>query len=101
VSTQETREMRLITRLIETSKRPEHSLAEFIAKRRAPGKNWRSWEGVSIDLHEATGEVFGIASLRSWAHIYGIPESTRPYGTNLSPEDYAAKLAEAGIKVKL
>jgi hypothetical protein len=101
VELKETREMRLITQVIRMSRAKENSLAEFIAKRRAPGPNWRSWEGVTIDLNEVIGEIVGIASLRVWGNAYGIPDGTRPGGRNgISAEDYAKAIKEAGITIR-
>ena len=100
MTARETREMRLITKVIRASRGPEKSLAEFIAKRRAPGPGWRSWEGVTVDLNEVIGEIVGIASLRTWGAAYGIPDGTRPDGTNsMTAEDYAEAIKEAGIEI--
>lgn len=102
MSTRETREMRLITRVIQLSDVPETSLAEFIARRRAPGADWRSWEGVTVDLHEVIGEVVGIASLRGWAAVYRIPDATRLNGkenVEAAAKGYASALKRAGITI--
>jgi hypothetical protein len=100
MSLKETREMRLMTRVIQMSDVPEKTLAEFIAHRRAPGEHWRSWEGVTVDLNEITGEVVGIATLRTWATIYGIPDGTRQNGNSgITPATYAKAVRKAGITI--
>lgn len=97
----ETREMRLITKVIQLSDIKERSLAEFIAARRAPGPDWHSWEGVTVDLEKVTGEVVGIATLRTWADVYGIPDGTRLNGEHggTRAKQYANALKRAGITI--
>jgi hypothetical protein len=96
----ETREMRLITKVIQRSDLLENSLAEFIAVRRAPGPKWRSWEGVTVDLNAVIDEIVGIATLRAWASVYGIPDNTRPDGSHgISASKYAAAVRKLGIKI--
>lgn len=100
-STRETENMAYITKIIQLSDVPETSLAEFIARRRAPGPDWRSWEGVVIDLHEVTGRVVSIATIRSWAVYFGIPDATRLNGEygGTSAEQYANAISRAGITI--
>jgi hypothetical protein len=94
----ETREMRLISRLL-TSARKGVPLPVFIAARRDPSGNWRSWEQITIDLHAATGETITREGIRRWARKYGIPEDTKPNDGALLVRAYYAKLKQAGITI--
>lgn len=97
----ETREMRLLTKVIELSKKTkELSLPEFIAVRRQPdSEQWKTWDEITIALYEVTGEVITDVSLRRWAERYGIPEITQPEGSPVTPDQYREILAEHSIKI--
>jgi hypothetical protein len=94
----ETREMRLFSKVI-AAYRPvvDKSLPEFIARRRAPGEGWMTWDEVRYELHKATGEFVTDGSIRRWAKRYGIPEDTsaEPGGS----AGYTEALAESGITI--
>jgi hypothetical protein len=92
----ETREMRLISRIIRDSKRvPERSLMEFIATRRRPGGDWHSWNDVMIALREACDETINTATLRSWAAVYGVPSAPRRGFLTQEQYDEAIRAANA------
>jgi hypothetical protein len=80
----ETREMRLFSKVIQLSKvavaRTDTTLPQFIARRRHPGETWRTWDEVRYELTEATGEIVTDATIRRWARVYGIPEGTQADG---------------------
>lgn len=94
----ETREMRLVTKVIELSDAvSESSLPEFIAVRRQPESNrWSTWDEITIDLHAVTGEVITDVSLRRWAHRYGIPETS---GGLVTRAEYAKAMRQNHIKI--
>jgi hypothetical protein len=94
----ETREMRLISRLL-ASARKGAPLPVFIAQRRDPSGNWRSWEQITIDLHAATGETITREGIRRWARKYGIPENTKPTDGHVEILAYRAGLKRAGIEI--
>ena len=72
----ETREMRLISQIIESSRKvSDVSLAQFIARRRHPEAGPNSWNEIS---HALTPVIFGEfvteGTIRKWAAVYGIPD---------------------------
>lgn len=73
----ETREMRLVGKVIELSELPESDLPSFIAQRRLPGDSWRTWDEISFELAEVIGDIVTNGTLRHWAKRYTIPEDTR------------------------
>lgn len=92
----ETREMRLISRVLEGTGKGD--LATFLASRRHPAY-WRSWEQIAFDLHGATGELITREGIRRWARKYGIPENTtRDDGPKLIGA-YRAAVKRAGIEI--
>jgi hypothetical protein len=92
----ETREMRLISRVLTKSRKG--TLAEFLAKRRLPGDTWRSWEQISFDLHGETGELITREGIRRWANHYGIPLNTMPGdGDKLVAKYRTAVKSRAGL----
>lgn len=91
----ETREMRMTSRLLGG---PGH-LATFIASRRRPGADWKTWNEIGHDLHPKTGETFTPEVIRKWAKRYGIPEYTRPGDSAELTAMYLARLAELGITI--
>jgi hypothetical protein len=97
----ETREMRLISRLLAGSRRPgaPRSLPAFLAIRREPGPEWRTWEQITLDLYEVTGELITREGIRRWARKYGIPEDTKPNDSPALVKAYHAKLKRAGIEI--
>lgn len=96
----ETREMRLISRVIKLTRGvTDTSLPEFIARRRTPGDGWRTWDELSFDLAEVIGEIVNDAALRRWAKGYGIPETSKRIGTDDEAAAYRADLESAGIVV--
>lgn len=90
----ETREMRLVSKLIAAAKAGDESLTQFLAVRRLPGDRWSTWDQITIDLHAITGEVITDVSLRRWASRYGIPETTTREG---SAADYRKALKKVGV----
>jgi hypothetical protein len=94
----ETREMRLISKVIElTPDVPETSLDQFIARRRQPGDQWASWDQVTIDLYRVIDQIVTDVTLRRWAEKYGIPEGTLPEGGPVTADEYAAAMQKARI----
>lgn len=96
----ETREMRLLSKVIKMSKGPETSLPQFIARRRRPGKNWRTWPELAFEIAGVSDEVIADQSLRQWAKRYGIPEDTVADGSKgTSLEAYDRAMKDAGITI--
>lgn len=97
----ETREMRLLGKLIQMTKSvPDKSLPEFIARRRAPGKSWRTWAELSYEIATVSGEVIADQSLRQWAKRYGIPEDTKAdERSGPSAGTYAETIGRSGITI--
>jgi hypothetical protein len=97
----ETREMRLFTKVIELSPAAsETSLPQFLAARRVPeDPRWRTWDQITIDLYHITGEVVTDVSLLRWASRYGIPEGTQPSGSPITKVEFAQALKEHSIKI--
>lgn len=97
----ETREMRLLGRVIQMTKSvPDKSLPEFIARRRAPGKAWRTWPEISYEIAQVSGEVIADQSLRQWAKRYRIPENTTADArSGPSVADYDELIEEAEITI--
>jgi hypothetical protein len=63
-----TREMRLVSRLIETSPEvSDTSLAQFIARRRNPESGPHSWNEISHALTPVIDEIVTEGTLRKWA----------------------------------
>jgi hypothetical protein len=93
----ETREMRLISRILFDA--DLGGLPEFLASRRLPGNGWRSWEQITIDLHKATDETITREGIRRWARKYGIPEDTKPTDGPALTKAYRAKVKRAGITI--
>lgn len=70
--------------LINSRLRKRHGgLARFIAVRRVPGRDWKSFERIAQEIYAATGESVTRASVETWSKKYGIP-TWRP--TKLRPE---------------
>jgi hypothetical protein len=95
----ETREMRLISRLIEMSSEvSDTSLAQFIARRRHPEAGPNSWNEIS---HALTPVIFGEfvteGTIRKWAAAYGIPD--RGPRIKITTREYASGLKAAGISL--
>jgi hypothetical protein len=95
----ETREMRLLSKLIKLSDAvPDESLPEFIARRRSPGTQWRKWPELGYEIADVSDEVIADQSLRQWAKRYGIPEDTTADArTGPSAKVYAKAIERAGI----
>jgi hypothetical protein len=93
----ETREMRLVSKVIELHEDRDASLPEFIARRRLPGTTWRTWDELSFELTEVIGEIVTDGTLRRWAKRYGIPESTTAEQDDGVAKAYTAVLRKAGI----
>lgn len=73
----ETREMRVFGKVVELNAAVlDNGLPEFIARRRLPGADWRTWDEIVFELAEVTGEIVTNGTLRQWAKRYGIPEDT-------------------------
>jgi hypothetical protein len=91
-----TREMRLVSRLIETSPEvSDTSLAQFIARRRNPDAGPHSWNEISHALTPVIDEIVTEGTLRKWAAAYGIPD--RGPRIKITPREFAAGLKAAGI----
>jgi hypothetical protein len=91
-----TREMRLVSRLIETSPEvSDTSLAQFIARRRNPDAGPHSWNEISHALTPVINEIVTEGTLRKWAAAYGIPD--RGPRIKLTPREFANGLKAAGI----
>lgn len=92
----ETREMRLVSRILELKARKgnDTTLKQFLARRRHPDANL-SWDEVSFQLNDVIGEIVTDGTLRKWANIYGIPNAGR--GVTLTKDEYENGLAAAGI----
>lgn len=95
----ETREMRLISKVIELTElgRDDQSLPQFIARRRLPGVSWRTWDELSFELAEVLGEIVTDGTLRRWAKRYGIPEDTAADADTEGVQRYRDALTEANI----
>lgn len=92
----ETREMRLFSAVLGKA----GPLPTYIARHRAPGPYWLTWERIAIDLYERTHESVTREGLRKWARRYGIPEDTSPADTSLSERRrYASALKRAGVHI--
>jgi hypothetical protein len=93
----ETREMRLLSRVIRDAGKGDLPL--FLAIRRQPGAHWRSWEQIAFDLHGVTDELITREGIRRWARKYGIPENTtREDGPKLATA-YRTAVKRAGIEI--
>lgn len=90
LASRETREMRYFT----VALKEKGPLSTYIAKRRAPGPNWLTWERIVFELWTDTKETVTRAGLTNWAKRYGIPVDTRPTGDIMA---YCADLAKAEI----
>ena len=97
----ETREMSLVTKVIELSPAAsETSLPQFIAARRVPDDpRWRTWDQITIDLYYLIGQVVTDVTLRRWASRYGIPEGTQPSGSPITKTEFEQALEEHSIKI--
>lgn len=93
----ETREMRLVSKVVELTEVREMSLPEFIAVRRLPGDRWSTWDELSYDLTEVIGEIVTSGTLRRWAKRYGIPETTSKDDSPKAAIAYSAALRKADI----
>jgi len=95
----ETREMRLFSKLI-AAKSEDVDLPHFIAKRRAPGDGWRTWDEIVFELGNLTGELVTNVSMRKWASRYSIPENTdRDAKQGPNAGAYKRTLKTAGITI--
>lgn len=93
----ETREMRLVGKVIELSSLPEIDLPAFIAVRRLPGDSWRTWDEISFELAEVTGEIVTDMTLRHWAKRYDIPEDTKRDDTGATAKrGYVTAMSKLG-----
>jgi hypothetical protein len=91
-----TREMRLVSRLIEASPEvSDTSLAQFIARRRDPESGPHSWNEISHALTPVIDEIVTEGTLRRWAAAYGIPD--RGPRIKITPKEFARGLKDAGI----
>lgn len=74
-----TREMRLVSRILAGADEPVpgYALAVLIAQRRRPGPKWMSWEQLTIELYQHTGETITREGIHRWAKRLGIPDDTR------------------------
>jgi hypothetical protein len=95
----ETREMRLVGRLIELNPEvADASLPQFIANRRWPGSDeWSTWDEITHELRDITGEIITDVSLRRWASRYGIPQNTALAGGPVTEAEYAKALEDNNI----
>lgn len=95
----ETREMRLVSRLIEEERHArmgsDATLAEFIARRRHPDAGPLSWDQISYQLADVIGEIVTDGTLRKWAAILGVPNAGR--GVTLTKAEYERGLKAAKI----
>lgn len=93
-----TREMRLVSRLIEQDRKSgARSLAEFIAVRRHPDAGPLSWPQISYELVAVIGERVSEGTVRKWAHALGIPDPGPRI--KLTADEYTEGLAAAGISL--
>lgn len=98
VRPKETREMRLVSRLIEMSPEvTDASLAQFIARRRHPESGPQSWNEISHALTPVIGEIVTEGTLRKWADAYGVPD--RGPRIRITAREYAAGLKAVGISL--
>lgn len=65
-------------------------LSAFIAKRRMPGEDWKSWADIAADLCRLTGETVTPLGVQKWARAYGIPEHTGPKSSPERTRTYVA-----------
>lgn len=102
----ETREMRLFSRVIElhlTTYDPkktwviDNSLPQFLARRRLPGGDYRSWDEIRYELADISGEIVTDGTIRKWAKRYGIPEDTVAEPTDEALAAYSEALRAANI----
>lgn len=93
----ETREMRLVDRLLQLSEDPDN-LRCFIARRRHPDQGPLSWDQISFELAKHLGgEIVTDGTLRKWAAVYGIPDGGR--NINLTKREYEQGLKAANISL--
>jgi hypothetical protein len=52
-------------------------LATFIAERRIPGRDWRSYEEIADEIKQVTGIPVTRMGVQKWAERLGIPDSSR------------------------
>lgn len=52
-------------------------LARFIAERRVPGRDWRSFEQIADEITDVTGLPLSGMGVQKWAERLGIPDSSR------------------------
>lgn len=96
----ETREMRLVSKLLK-ARSVDHSLGHFLARRRTPGPDWKPWEEIGYDLREAIGESFTRESPRRWAIHLCIPIDSRPEDGGVLLSRYLHRvLKDAGVDLK-
>lgn len=96
VRPRETREMRLVSRLIDASRKTtDKSLVEFIARRRHPSEGPHSWNEISHALTPVLGELITEGTVRKWAHAYGIPDPGPR--VKLTAQEYDEGLEAEGI----
>lgn len=96
----ETREMALFSMVVNLAEDEDRSLAEFIARRRQPGEEWRTWDQIRYELAQVSGQIVSDGSIRKWAERYGIPQYTQADGQgDVNAKAYARALAKAGISI--
>lgn len=92
-----TREMRLVSRMLKD--RMQCDLAQFIARRRLPGPDWMSWEGIGYELRDRIGEEFTREAVRRWAMRYGIPVTTTADGGQPMVNRFRSLVTARGIDI--
>lgn len=83
----ETPTMRLINTMLPAD---SGGLARFIATRRVPGPDWKTFERIAHELYAETGFSVTRAGIQGWAKRYGIP-TWRP--TRVRPEPTPEQVA--------
>jgi hypothetical protein len=94
----ETRQMRLLSRILR--EKTGVDLPTFMASRRHPGLQWRTWEQITAELAEATGETLSREGVHRWSQRYGIPRSYQHDGPDYQ-KSYRDALAKRGIAVQV
>lgn len=95
----ETLVMQLASRVLELN--GHGTLPQFIARRRLPGDDWRTWPELSYDLTQALGGdgvVLTSEVIRTWARRYDIPDTKRN-DTDALVRIYRKQLTRVGISL--